>query len=194
MKLFPILFLFAGGASLSGCIVSPTQHSEPPAQVGWEASVGQPGAVLYGRDGTPVGASAAPAAMSAGPQGVTQPQATITATEDMPHRPQDAVGSRPVLLELYQTVVTEKEALEFQLEATQEALQSTEDRMFDLEKRLEEEIRAREAADQSRKQFEEQVFEIGRRLSVAQMRRLEAEKLLLEKTLAERRQLAEEGQ
>lgn len=189
MKLFPILLL-AGTPWLGACIVSPTQHSDSPAQVGWEASIGQPGAVLYGRDGSPVGASTAPAAAP----NAQMPQTVVADTEDMPHRPQDAVGSRPVLLELYQTVVTEKEALEFQLEATQEALQSTEDRMFDLEKRLEEEIRAREASELARQQFEEQVFEIGRRLSVAQMRRLEAEKLLLEKTLAERRQLAEEGQ
>ena len=191
MKPFGFSLAALSVSLLSGCILSPTQHSTPPAQAGWEASVGQPGAVLYGRDGSPIGA-AAPAPMDAMAQ--AGPQAQVSPTEDMPHRPQDAVGSRPVLLELYQEVVTEKEALQFQLDATDQALKSTEDRMFDLEKRLEDEIRAREAAEVARREFEAQMFDIGRRLSVAQMRRLEAEKLLLEKTLAERRQMAEDGQ
>ena len=191
MKVPSLILLLAGWPLFSACIMSPTEHSVAPTQAGWESTIGQPGAVLYGRDGTPVGATAPAPQAQAGPQ---NPQPVVSDTEDMPHRPQDAVGSRPVLLELYQTVMTEKEALEFQLEATQEALQSTEDRMFDLEKRLEDEIRAREAAELARQQAQDQVFEFGKRLSVAQMRRLEAEKLLLEKTLAERRQLAEEGQ
>ncbi|HPF13119.1 MAG: hypothetical protein H6830_09440 [Planctomycetes bacterium] len=177
---------------VTGCATAPAHDAAPMTPAGWETGIGRPGAVLYGRDGSPVGAAI--------PQNTTQAampptvDPIVSSTTEMPHRPDETAGSRPVLLEMYQEVVSQKEGLESELQATQQALNATEDRMVDLEKRLEEEIRSRAAADQARLESENQAFEMGRRLAVAQMRRLEAEKLLLEKTLGERRKMAENAQ
>ncbi|MEZ5973477.1 MAG: hypothetical protein R3F17_01420 [Planctomycetota bacterium] len=190
-RLLNALPLFALGA----CAMAPTHQSMPPlSTAGWENSVGQPGAVLYGRDGSPVGAGRAPQPVySAAPQ-QQAPQPAVTATEGMPHRPEEASGSRPVLLELYQEVVSERENLALQLEVTQDALKSCEDRILDLEQRMQAEIEARTSADAAKEEALAQSADLGRRLAVAQMRRLEAEKMLLEKTLAERRKLAESAE
>jgi hypothetical protein len=150
---------------------------------GWESGMGRTGAVLYGRDGSPVGGQA--------PTGTGTPGAgpIISNTEDMPHRPVDAGGSRPVLLELFQEAIAERDNLSLELEVSREALRETEDRLFEMENQLATELQAGQAAKASQEQAEAQMFEMGRRLAVAQMRRLEAEKLLLEKTLAERRNM-----
>ena len=189
-----VLLTILALCTLQGCMMSPNSHSIPPVpQAGWEAGIGRPGAVLYGRDGAPVGAGTVQAnSQNAGQASVAEP--TVSPTEQMPHRPEESGGSRPVLLELYQDVVAEREELAIQLEITQKAMRDTEDRNKDLETRLTEEITSREQSEATRKEAEGHMYEMGRRLAVAQMRRLEAEKLLLEKTLAERRKLAESSQ
>ncbi|MBL4770103.1 MAG: hypothetical protein JKY61_02900 [Planctomycetes bacterium] len=122
------------------------------------------------------------------------PGATITGTDQMPHRPADTGGSRPVLLELFQDAVAERDNLSLELEMTRIALRETEDRLMEMENQLTLEIQASQAATASHQKSEAQTYEMGRRLAVAQMRRLEAEKLLLEKTLAERRMMLESAE
>ncbi len=153
---------------------------------GWETGLGQSGSVLYGRDGSPVGSA------SGGQAGQPHLQGpTVTETGNMPHRPAEAGGSRPVLLELYQEAVAARDNLSLELEMTRVALRETEDRLMGMEIQLTTEMQNGQAAQDKLAKAEEQMYEMGRRLAVAQMRRLEAEKLLLEKTLAERRKMLE---
>ncbi|MEM7518358.1 MAG: hypothetical protein AAF368_15730 [Planctomycetota bacterium] len=121
---------------------------------------------LYGRDGTPV---------------AKQTGGTIT-TDDRPVRDlQSADGnSRMYILELYQEAVNEKEALALEVQGLSAALdqaqaQLSEAGMLEQERgaylvKLEEKIGV----------LEGQNVELAERLTTAQIRRLEAEKLLLE--------------
>ncbi len=178
------------------CAFSPSKASVPTPTAGWESGIGRPGAVLYGRDGSPVGTGAT--RMPTGPavEAAQNPQAQpmVSATDAMPHRPTETVGSRPALLEMYQEVISEKEQLQMQVFELQQALHSSEDRILELDQRMQVEIEGRVLAEQTSTNSQAQAVEMGRRLAVAQMRRLEAEKMLLEKTLAERRKLAELSQ
>ncbi|MDF1839110.1 MAG: hypothetical protein P1V35_14680 [Planctomycetota bacterium] len=175
----------------TACATAPPMGSAPVnPTAGWEAGLGRPGAVLYGRDGSPVG-NAGGAGPTNGQMPVQGP--TVTDTGDMPHRPTDAGGSRPVLLELFQEAVAERDNLGLELEMTRAALRETEDRLMEMENQLMAEMQAGQAAKATAEKAEGQTYEMGRRLAVAQMRRLEAEKLLLEKTLAERRNMVVEA-
>ncbi|MCA9002839.1 MAG: hypothetical protein KDB61_13025 [Planctomycetes bacterium] len=184
MKALPLWTLALPVLAFS-CATAPPMGSAPvQATPGWETSMGGNNPVLYGRDGTPVGT------MGQGTQGMNgpvNPTPTVTSTEDMPHRPVDAGGSRPVLLELFQEAIAERDNLKVELDVAREALMETEDRLLEMEAQLTAELQAGQAAKVAQEKAEAQMFEMGKRLAVAQMRRLEAEKLLLEKTLAERR-------
>lgn len=175
---------------MTACVTAPPTGSAPVTPgAGWETGLGQSGAVLYGRDGSPVGSAGGPQAGQARVQGPK-----VTETGDMPHRPAEAGGTRPVLLELFQEAVAERDNLSLELEMTRVALRETEDRLMGMEDQLMDEMQASQAAKVSLDKAEEQTYEMGRRLAVAQMRRLEAEKLLLEKTLAERRNMMEKAE
>ncbi|MFT5057402.1 MAG: hypothetical protein ACI89E_000166 [Planctomycetota bacterium] len=173
----------------TACATAPPMGSVPVhPTAGWETGLGQPGAVLYGRDGSPVGSAGGANSAMARQNALQAP--IVTDAGNMPHRPADAGGSRPVLLELFQEAIAERDNLGLELEMTREALRETEDRLMEMEIQLTLELKAGQAAKESFEKSEAQTYEMGRRLAVAQMRRLEAEKLLLEKTLAERRNLA----
>ncbi len=186
-------WLLAFPLLVTACATAPPMGSAPVNPTpGWEASgMGRPGAVLYGRDGSPVGSTGGSNPAATDQQAAQGP--VITDTGDMPHRPTDAGGSRPVLLELFQEAVAERDNLGLELEMTRVALRETEDRLMEMENQLMAEMQSGQKAKEGWEKAESQTYEMGRRLAVAQMRRLEAEKLLLEKTLAERRNMVVEA-
>ncbi len=120
---------------------------------------------LYGRDGTPVSA---------------QPGGTV-ALDGRPSRELDGKdGSRMYILELYQQAVNEKEALQLEVQALSAALDQTEAERVSVVTKL----MASEAANAALKSDLEaervRSKDLAERLTTAQIRRLEAEKLLLE--------------
>lgn len=158
MKLSTILVL----ASFAGaCASAPTQSAPSPdaSAARWADSAAAP--TLYGRDGNPV--QSAPASES-----------------DPRHDVAPADGSRMHLLEIYQRTVEEKEALAREVEGLQSALTHSAETQSALEKE-----RDAARADVERLQRELAAAktdnaDLAGRLVTAQIRRLEAEKLLLE--------------
>lgn len=166
--------LIAGLALLSACTLSPTKADVPATQAaGWESGISTSNGPLYGRDGAPVGST------------VNDP---VTVTNDsLNHSPDSAGGSRPVLLELYQEAVNDREYLEMELALVNEeraGFLSEEKRLAGMLEELRTMVAGLEAEN---KTLEKQTFELGERLATAQLRRLEAEKALLEQSVAARK-------
>ena len=119
---------------------------------------------LYGRDGSVVG---------------EQVPGTTAMAPSTGQAASSEVGTRSTLLELYQAALAEKEQLTFELQAMASALQQAEAReaqtaalVVDLEKKLTDmNARGEELAGHN--------VELAERLSTAQIRRLQSEKLLL---------------
>ena len=127
---------------------------------------------LYGRDGSPV-------AVQRG--GTVDPERRST------HELDSADGSRMYILELYQQAIDEKESLQIEVDALSAALDRANDaleqdalRISELQK-ISEELRAQVAT------LETEGDDLAARLTTAQIRRLEAEKMLLEAKLEWRR-------
>jgi len=96
-------------------------------------------------------------------------------------------GSRWTLLEQYQTALSEKEQIQFELESLAQALEQTEAREIALKETVEDlKANIAEAAEHVQT-LESQNIELASRLTTAQIRRLQSEKLLLEAKLDWRR-------
>lgn len=128
--------------------------------------------VLYARDGTPVSAS--------GPSGAQEPSGPLSARDLA-----GGQGGRMYILELYQNVIEERDVLSHEvlalgdeLERARQALLSADQRGMELETRL------AAAAEENQRLAAENV-DLAGRLTTAQIRRLQAEKILLEQRLAE---------
>ncbi len=160
------------------------QSLGPPAQPGTssftappQAGTGEP--VLYARDGSvvvPAGA-AGPSAASAAQDYGSPARREIGAYD----------GGRMYLLELYQQVIDERDglaqevaSLNADLQQARTALADSQARAAGLEARVQE-------LDARRQALEAETLELAGRLTTAQIRRLQAEKLLLEARIAERR-------
>ncbi len=138
--------------------------------------------VLYARDGTVVvPAEGAPLAAAAVPQEHAAPARRELGSHD---------GGRMYLLELYQQVIDERDglvqevaSLNADLQQARAALSESQSRAAALEQRAQE-LEARTQA------LEAESLELAGRLTTAQIRRLQAEKLLLESRIAERRAAA----
>lgn len=128
-------------------------------------------AVLYARDGTPV------SAVGTAPRGGALDSRQI------------GEGSgRMYILELYQNVIEERDtlsaelaALSAELERMRLTLLEADGRIAALEGRI-------EALSIERQQLVDENLDLAARLTTAQIRRLQAEKILLEKSLAELRE------
>jgi len=170
----------------AGCV------SAPPATDSAEASSAHPrevlaqplpreqATVLYARDGTPVAASGPTPAQEAG--------GPLAARELA-----GAQGGRMYILELYQGVIEERDrlsmevsALTDELDRAQRALVAADQRNAELEERLQ------SAGDENQRLREENV-DLAGRLTTAQIRRLQAEKILLEQRLAQIETAADVG-
>ena len=137
----------------------------PAGEAGTHAPQGDP-ASIYGWDGSVVS-----------PGQVSQ-------RADPGHGLEPTIEGRMHILELYQTVLDERDALAAEVQALTKALERTEADLASvrgekagLETRLSAEERAKESLLQ-------QNLELSGRLTTAQIRRLEAEKLLLETRIA----------
>jgi hypothetical protein len=124
--------------------------------------------LLYARDGSPV---------------PNQTGGAVTTTDGAARDLGDDDGSRPYLLELYQSAVDQKEKLELEVTALQRQLDEAGRQAAAKEAE-------NQALQQKIKSYEEEVatrdrdnVELAARLATAQIRRLEAEKLVLETTL-----------
>lgn len=163
------------GVSLA-CTSGPTRGAENAAGVDprW-SSAADP--VLYARDGSVVQGA------SGGSSPASEPRHDVGARD----------GSRMYLLELYQRTVEEKEGLAREVQSlndavvragdTQRALEKERDDARQLAARLEQELE-RSRADN---------VDLAARLVTAQIRRLEAEKLVLEARIESMRREASSG-
>lgn len=173
------LLLLPALALLSGCMPLPvesfpaTEHAPiPPASAAgpgtqaWGAS-GSP-ATLYGFDGSPV-------------QG--QGAGTITQESKLAHGVQTEDGSRLYLLELYQQAMDSNDSLGKEVESLNAALERSEAQSAALQEEFSEARKKIATLTGDRERADAQNLELAGRLTTAQIRRLEAEKLLLEATI-----------
>jgi len=167
------------GASLSACAMPAMKSlpADPPAPVvqptsnqgnqGWASKpIDEPN--LYARDGSVVGGQ------EPGTVAVSPTTGQNSTTDD---------GSRWTLLEQYQSVVQDKEELDIEVHALGTALDQSEAREASLRTEL---AHQKELATQSKERLEaleSDNLELASRLTTAQIRRLQSEKLLLEAKL-----------
>jgi chromosome segregation ATPase len=159
-----------------GCASSPRsdvpRRETTPETPGSPAASGWSGSKLYARDGTVVEDAGAPA--QDGPGGSASPR-ELAPSE----------GGRMYLLELYQAAIDERDTLEVELRAVQAELALARETLLGSERsasELQAEI-ARLTAE-SRRLVDENL-DLAARLTTAQIRRLQVEKVLLETRIAE---------
>jgi len=117
--------------------------------------------VLYARDGSVVQGAGA---TRNGP-----------AAERLPQE-----GSRTFMLELYQKAIDEKEALALEIRNLEATLAKSRSELAAALKEKDELQKKHEALEAERVRLQDESFELSGRLVTAQIRRLEAEKILLE--------------
>jgi DNA repair exonuclease SbcCD ATPase subunit len=120
--------------------------------------------VLYARDGSVVSGDPPARAAGAGP------------VHDVGARE----GTRMYLLELYQSTVEEKEALQRETEGLQATITRAAETQASVEKERDAAVARAAALEKELAQARSENGELAARLVTAQIRRLEAEKLLLE--------------
>mgnify|MGYP001826267305 CR=1 FL=1 len=136
--------------------------------------------VLYGRDGSPVGA--------AEPGTVTKTTNAINGGVDVEG---PGGGSRSLLLDLYHEAIEDREQLTRANEDLQAALEMSENRANGLDEQLRSLQIQFDQLGTEKTQLEQQSFDLAARLATAQIARLEAERALLEATLQWRRMSAQ---
>jgi hypothetical protein len=136
--------------------------------------------VLYGRDGSPVGASA--------PGTVTTTAEPINGGVDVEG---PGGGSRSLLLDLYHEAVEDREQLTRANDDLQAALEMSENRAASLSEQLRSLQVQFDQLGTEKTQLQQQSFDLAARLATAQIARLEAERALLEATLEWRRMSAQ---
>lgn len=151
-------------ATCAACVV--TDSSAPSAKTRRaESALAPPSqpAVLYARDGTPVPVGAQP-----------------SGDGSVPHTPTVGAESRTFLLELYQQSVDAKEALEREVRALHADVADLRGALAERERELQTERVRAEGLEGERVRLTAENAELAARLVTAQVRRLEAERLLLE--------------
>jgi hypothetical protein len=127
-------------------------------------------AVLYARDGTPVS--------SAGP---------VPPGGEIDSRQLGEGGGRMYILELYQSVIEERDSLSAEVAALTTELERMRQTLLEADARITELEGEVESLTIERQQLIDDNMELAARLTTAQIRRLQTEKILLEKTLSELR-------
>lgn len=123
---------------------------------------------LYSRDGSPVG---------------VQETGTVAVKPEVTHAATQTDGSRWTLLEQYQDAIAANEELEFEVSALGEALDIAETQVATLTA-TNDELRGQMSDYEARiAALESENIELAARLTTAQVRRLQSEKLLLEAKL-----------
>jgi len=165
-----ILSLLLAGAT--ACTTAPPARQYTPQQDMRNSPWQQPRAevveapVMYGRDGSVVGGPAA------GSVTVDGPQTTHEVGSDG--------GSRMYLLERFQETVEENESLQFEVQGLAAALDLAEANAAQLHKDLELLQETFEAKETENAKLTADNLALAERLTTAQIRRLQAEKLLIE--------------
>jgi len=135
----------------------------------WQQPAREPfEAKLYARDGSPVPAS---------------PQGVVTVDQTRTHDVQPDDGSRLYLLELYQQAIDEKDEYQIEIEGLTAALETSEMTGRSLEERIEQVLAMNAALIKEKDELLRQNMDLAGRLTTAQIRRLESEKLLLKATI-----------
>jgi len=146
--------------ALGACGISNRTRTDLPA--GPVPDAGGP-EVLYARDGSVVQTDGRPTPRT-GPTAERLPQE----------------GSRTFMLELYQKAIDEKEALALEIKNLEVTLQKSRSELSAALKQTQELQKKLDALEAERARLQEEGFDLASRLVVAQIRRLESEKILLE--------------
>jgi len=156
---------------LASCTAAPPDDSgnRPAAEQPTLRPSAEP-AVLYARDGTPVPTN-----------GQVPPGGAIDS------RQVGESGSRMYILELYQGVIEERDALSAEVSAMTTELTRVRQTLLEAEARITDLEGQVESLTLGRQQLVDENLDLAARLTTAQIRRLQTEKILLEKTLAELR-------
>lgn len=160
---------------------SPTVRAPQEDPNGWSTGVAATDETLYGWDGAPVGSPV----LSAEPGGI---QVTDGGLAHSLEGADMSGGSRMVLLELYQQSVEEREGLALQVEAQDAALEQAERRYMDLAQRLSELEASYGQLSAEKTAIEQEAQALAARLTTAQIRRLEAERVWLQAAIEWREQ------
>jgi len=171
MRVFLLRLSLACGIALAGCYQMP-KASESPVVGGTRVGSSLPSeaSVLYARDGSPV-RDLAPGALQTLPTSASRELGS------------EEGGSRLYLLELYQDAIEQKEELTLENRRHAAALSTAAERERELEERVQTLEDENSTLQDFAAQFERTNVELAERLTTAQIRRLEAEKMLLEATL-----------
>ncbi|TAJ17578.1 MAG: hypothetical protein EPO68_09220 [Planctomycetota bacterium] len=172
MKLASILVLIAGIAlGATACKSAPAVVADVavPKLVPFQGQGADTGPKLYGRDGGVVSAA------QPGSVGKSDASAAGVAPD---------VGSRTKVIELYQQAVEERDRLRGELADFATALQKSQVRVEQLEGELRSQSGAAGLSSQERDRLLQENMDLAGRLATAQIRRLEAEKALLEHMVA----------
>ena len=208
-SLRPALLLSGTGClALAGCLTSAPAPAPTEVRPPLEAS--QP--VLYARDGTvvateeteqaaPAGAteagaspqpmhgrtSAGPATVSAqdtGSGGVADARPGLPNHDSLPGE-----SGRMYILELYQNVIEERDALSREVASLSASLQAARAQLVRADQEIAELQARATAAEAEQQRLQQETVELAGRLTTAQIRRLQAEKLLLEHKIARQKEL-----
>lgn len=159
--------------ALGACAVgNRTRTDLPPGSVP-DTGGGQ---VLYARDGSVVQTDAHASVQAPTPASGRAPQE----------------GSRTFMLELYQKAIDEKEALALEIKNLEATLEKSRNELAAAVKDKDELQKKHDALEAERARLQEENFDLAGRLVTAQIRRLEAEKILLESKI-EWQRLEEKG-
>ncbi|MFT4539823.1 MAG: hypothetical protein ACI841_001355 [Planctomycetota bacterium] len=156
----------------------PARSSMATARPGgstWDANANGSDTVLYARDGSPVRSTSSESAITSG-NGAPTPRIVS-----------EGGGSRPYLLELYQQAVSEKDRLNLEVTSLNQDLSRQDESYRALEEELARFKLQFTQLETERDEIQKQNFELAGRLTTAQIRRLESEKMLLETIIEQRR-------
>jgi len=160
-------WLLAGAASalISGCMTTPIESGPQGASAGRSNTDGWNGSRLYARDGSVIGQAPAPGADNR------------TAA---PRELESADGGRMYILELYQKAIDERDALHGELAALRTELRSVQEALVASEADLDAVDAQLEQLRAENTRLVNENVDLAARLTTAQIRRLQVEKILLE--------------
>ncbi|MBM3991039.1 MAG: hypothetical protein FJ298_08525 [Planctomycetes bacterium] len=170
------LFLLVSACASSGTAPVPPPGT-PDASASSEALASTPPgqSQLYARDGSVIGADAG------SPEGA--PRATQPGVADRQLGPSE--GGRMYILELYQKAIDERDALELEVRSVQAELERARAAAAKAENEQSGSAGRIGALEEENRRLLAENIELSARLTTAQIRRLQAEKLLLEARIAE---------
>ncbi|MBL8801927.1 MAG: hypothetical protein JNN27_08030 [Planctomycetes bacterium] len=164
------LLMGAVAALVSGCMTTPIETGAQGAAAGTASTDGWNGSRLYARDGSVIGQAPAPGA-----------EHRTAAAREL----ESADGGRMYILELYQKAIDERDALHGELAALRTELRSVQEALIASEADLDAvDVQLEQLRAENTRLVNENV-DLAARLTTAQIRRLQVEKILLEMRVEE---------